>query len=476
MKTRMFAALLVANVILFSTTAAAADPPGGRPGDRQAREILAQAISIPTQLGNHQVPELAEYLASQFRAAGFPADDVRITRFDFPDDKTATLVVRYRGDGSGGKPILLMAHMDVVTANRADWKRDPYTMVEEDGYFFGRGSYDNKAGLAAITATLLRLEREGFKPRRDLIVYFSGDEETSQRTTAAMLREHRDLLDAEFALNSDAGGGSLDDDTGKPLYYSLQAAEKTYADFTFTVHNPGGHSSLPRADNAIYELAAALGRVQGWQFPVMTNDITLASLRATGGITPGALGAAMTKFARDPRDAAAAAVISADPAYVGWLRTTCVATRLAGGHANNALPQSATANVNCRIFPGVSPDAVRAKLQELAGRGVEVKYALEVMSSDASPLRADVVDAVTRTVHARYPGLSVVPTQVAGATDGLLFRANGIPAYGVDGLFIRHRDDFAHGLDERIPVDSFYRSLDHWYLLIKDLAGDRRAR
>ncbi|HEU4591073.1 MAG TPA: M20/M25/M40 family metallo-hydrolase [Steroidobacteraceae bacterium] len=476
MKTTFLAALATASCVSLSLAATAAGSPGQRPADRKAREILEKAISIPTQLGNDKVPELAEYLASQFRAGGFPAEDVRVTRFDFPDDKTATLTVRYRGDGSGGKPIVLMAHMDVVTANRADWQRDPYTMVEQGGYFFGRGSYDNKAGLVGITSAVLRLKAEGFRPRRDLIVYFSGDEETSQRTTVAMLRDHRDLVDAEFALNSDAGGGALDDDNGKPLYYSLQAAEKTYADFTFTVHNPGGHSSLPRSDNAIYELAAALGRVQAWQFPVMTNDITLASLRAAGRTTPGALGAAMRQFASDPRDAAAAAVISADPAYVGWLRTTCVATRLAGGHANNALPQSATANVNCRIFPGVQPDAVRDRLQQLAGKGVDVKYALEVMSSDASPLRADVVDAVTRTVHALHPGVPVVPNQAAGATDGLVFRANGIPTYGVDGLFMRHADDFSHGLDERILIESFYDSLEHWYLLLEDLAGQRRAR
>ncbi|HET9864767.1 MAG TPA: M20/M25/M40 family metallo-hydrolase, partial [Steroidobacteraceae bacterium] len=451
--------------------AGAADAPGQRPVDRSARAMLEKAVSIPTQLGNDRVPELAEYLAAQFRAAGFPDRDVKVTRFDFPNDRTATLTARFRGDGTGGQPILLMAHMDVVTAKRADWKRDPYRLIEEGGYFFGRGSYDNKAGLVAIAATVMRLKREGFEPTRDLIVYFSGDEETSQRTTVAMLREHRDLVDAGFALNSDAGGGSLDDDTGKPLYYRLQAAEKTYADFKLTVHNAGGHSSLPRADNAIYELAAALGRVQAWQFPVMSNDITLASLRATGETTPGALGDAMRRFAADPEDAAAAEAISADPAYVGWVRTTCVATRIAGGHANNALPQSATAIVNCRIFPGVKPDAVRDKLRELAGAGVEVKYDAEVMSSDASPLRADVVQAVTRAVQALHPGVPIVPNQAAGATDGLVFRANGIPTYGVDGLFMRHKDDFAHGLDERIPVDSFYRSLDHWYLLLKDLAG-----
>jgi acetylornithine deacetylase/succinyl-diaminopimelate desuccinylase-like protein len=472
MTTRILAAF--AGSILISFVAAAADAPGARPSDRKAHDILEKVVSIPTQQGNDKVPEMAEYLAGEFRAAGFAAQDVKVTRFDFPDDKTATLVVRYRGDGSGGKPILLLAHMDVVTARREDWERDPYQMVEEGGFYFGRGSYDNKAGLAAIAGTVLRLKSEGFKPKRDLIVYFSGDEETSQRTTVAMMRDHRELLDADFALNSDAGGGTLDDDSGKALYYTLQAAEKTYADFTLTVRNPGGHSSLPRNDNAIYELATALGKVQAWKFPVMTSDITIASLRATGKTTPGELGAAMTKFAADPKDAAAAERLSADPAYVGWLRTTCVATRLGGGHANNALPQSATANINCRIFPGVKVDEVRATLQQVVGAGVEVAEFGKAMSSDASPLRADVVGAVTRAVQRLHPGVTVVPSQSAGATDGLVFRANGIPTYGVDGMFLRSKDDFSHGLNERILVSSFYQSLDHWYYLVSDLAGRRR--
>jgi acetylornithine deacetylase/succinyl-diaminopimelate desuccinylase-like protein len=451
----------------------AADNPG-RASDRKAREIFEKVVSIPTQLGSDKVPEMAEYLAGEFRTAGFPADDVKVMPFAFEGDRTATLVVRYRGDGSGGKPILLMAHMDVVTAKREDWERDPYRLIEEDGFFFGRGSYDNKAGLTAITATLLRLKTEGFKPKRDLIVYFSGDEETSQRTTVAMVRDHRALVDAEFALNSDAGGGTLDDDSGRPLFYNLQAAEKTYADFALTVRNPGGHSSKPRADNAIYELAAVLTKVQGFSFPVMSNEITLASFAAAGKITPGELGAAMRKFAANPADTAAAAVLAANPEYLGGTRTTCVATGLAGGHANNALPQTATANINCRIFPGVKVDSVRDTLQQVVGSGVEIKEVGTAMSSDASPLRADVVGAVTRATHRLHPGIDIVPNQASGATDGLVFRAAGIPTYGVDGIFMRPRDDFTHGLNERVPVEGFYQSLDFWYFLLKDLAGRRR--
>ena len=458
--------------VCISSVSVAADTPGTRPSDRKAREILEKVISIPTELGRAKVPEMAEYLAGEFRAAGFPADDITVLPYTVTGDKTAALIVRYRGTGkSGKKPIVVMAHMDVVTARRADWERDPYQLVEENGYFFGRGTADIKSGVTGLTATFLRLRQEGFKPSRDLIIYFSGDEETAQETTVVTVRDHRDLIDAEFALNSDAGGGVLDDDTGKPLFFSLQAAEKTYADFTLTARNPGGHSSLPRPDNAIYDLATALGKVQAYAFPVMSNDITIGSFRAAGKTTPGELGAAMSKFAANPQDAEAAAVISKNPAVVGQLRTTCVATRLEGGHANNALPQSASANVNCRIFPGLKVADVGAKLQEIVGSGVEVKELGKAMSSDASPLRPDVVAAVTRAVQKLHPGVPVVPDQASGATDGLVFRAAGIPTYGVNGLFMRPKDEFSHGLNERIPVEGFYSSLDHWYLLLKDLAG-----
>jgi acetylornithine deacetylase/succinyl-diaminopimelate desuccinylase-like protein len=471
------ALILGACLAACAGAAGAAEKRGKRPSDLKAREILARVISIPTELGRNKVPEMAEYLAQEFRAAGFPAEDVVVTPFKFDTgDETATLTVRYRGDGSGGKPILLMAHMDVVTAKREEWERDPYQLVEENGFFYGRGTYDIKQGITSLTATFLRLKQEGFRPKRDLIIYFSGDEETAQDTTVAMVRDHRKLIDAEYALNSDGGGGTLDDDSGKALYYTLQAAEKTYADFTLTARNPGGHSSQPRTDNAIYDLAVALTKVRDFGFPVMSNEVTLASFRAAARTTPGELGAAMAKFAVDPQDEAAAAVIATSPSHIGWTRTTCVATQLEGGHAPNALPQTATANVNCRIFPGVDPGQVRATLQQLVGSGVDVKLRIPVISSDASPLRPDVMAAVRRAVHRLHPGVEVVPNQASGATDGLVFRANGIPTYGVDGLFIRAKDDFSHGLNERIPVDGFYATLDYWYYLIRDLAGRKAGR
>jgi acetylornithine deacetylase/succinyl-diaminopimelate desuccinylase-like protein len=363
----------------------------------------------------------------------------------------------------------------VVTAKREEWQRDPYRLIEEDGFFFGRGTYDNKQGVGALTATFLRLKAEKFVPARDLIIFFSGDEETAQATTRDVLTQHRALVDAEYALNSDAGGGVLDDDSGRPLYFALQTAEKTYADFSVTARNAGGHSSQPRNDNAIYELAAALQKLAKFRFPVMTNETTTASLAAAGRITPGELGRMLARFAANPRDEAAAEFLANEPAYVGQTRTTCVATMLAGGHAENALPQTASANVNCRIFPGTKIEDVRRTLQEVMQAGVEVQLVGEPLSSDASPLRQDVVDAVTRAVHRIRPGVPVVPQQISGATDGLLFRAAGIPTYGVDGNFMRPKDEFAHGLDERLSVRSFYDSLDYWHALLRDLAG-RRTR
>ena len=452
----------------------AADAAKRSPHELKAREIYARVIGMPTSKGNGQVPAMAEYLASEFRAAGFPAADIHVVPFKGEADDTASLVVRYRGNGKGGKPILLIAHMDVVAAKREDWERDPFELIEENGFFYGRGTYDDKQGVVAITSTFLRLKAEGFVPSRDLILYFSGDEETAQATTVNIAKNHRDLIDAEYALNGDAGGGVLDDDTGKALYFSLQTAEKTYADFSVTARNPGGHSSAPRDDNAIYDLATALLKVRDYKFPVMWNDTTLAAFRQAGTSTPGELGDAMRKFGGNPQDAAAAAVVSRDPGYVGRLRTTCVATMLDGGHAENALPQSARANINCRIFPGVKIEDVRQALQSAAGSGVEVKLVGEPMSSDASPLRPDVLKAVTRAVNTIRPGVSVVPSQTSGATDGLVFRSVGIPTYGVDGNFMRSKDEFSHGLNERLGVQSFYDSLTFWHALVKELSGGKR--
>lgn len=416
---------------------------------------------------DREVPAMAEYLAGELRAGGFAAQDIRI----LPLRDSASLVARYRGSGRGGKPILLLAHMDVVDAKAGDWVRDPFVLTEENGYFYGRGTLDVKNGVASLVATFLRLKAEGFVPSRDLILYFSGDEETAQVTTLDTVRNHRELIDAEFALNTDGGGGTLDEQTGRALHYSLQTAEKTYADFELTARNPGGHSSQPRLDNAIYDLVGALDRLRAFRFPVMWNETTIASLRASGERTPGALGEAMRRFADNPLDAEAADVLFRDPTAVGKTRTTCVATMLNAGHAANALPQSATATVNCRVFPGVPVVQVQRQLEQLVGAGIEVKMLYEPIFSDASPLRDDVISAVTRAVHRLHPGVKVIPTQESGATDGAVFRGAGIPTYGVGEVFMRDSEMFAHGLDERIPVKAFYDGLDFWHGLLRDLAG-----
>ncbi len=452
-------------VICVSGNAFAAAAPDA--SQREARDLFAHLISFKTSEGLAQVPVMASYLADKFIAGGFNPKDIHI----FAVGETASLVVRYRGDGKGGKPILLLAHMDVVTANPADWKRDPFTLIEENGYFFGRGTSDIKADVSQIVVTFLRLKREGFVPNRELIIAFTGDEETNQATTRDLVENHRELIDAEFALNGDGGGGVLDEETGKARIYYLQGAEKTSATYSITSHNPGGHSSEPRVENAIYDLADALKALQAYRFAVQSNEWTRASLAAAGAATPGPLGDAMKRFAADPADKAAAEVLAIEPSYVGSTRTTCVATMLKGGHAKNALPQSATASVNCRIFPGTTIESVKVELQRVVGNKVDVQIAQRTMDAVASPLREDIISAVAEAVHANHPGTPIVPDQASYYTDGTIFRAAGIPTYGVSSYFLKDSDSFAHGLNERLPVDEFYGGLEHWYVLIQALAG-----
>ena len=432
-----------------------------------ARAIFERVIAFKTSVGLGQVPAMAAYLAGEFRAAGFPEADIHI----FPLGETASMVVRYRGDGSGGKPILLMAHMDVVTAKREEWQRDPFALVEENGFFFGRGTFDVKGGLTCEAATFLRLKAEGFVPKRDLILMFTGDEETTEDTTADLVKNHRQLIDADFALNADAGNATLDENSGLPLFFSLGTAEKSYASYDLTVTNPGGHSSLPRADNAIYELADALKKVQAYHFPIMWNDTTLGYFKGIGKLTPGPLGEAMQHFGANPHDQQAAASLAESPTYVGMTRTTCVPTLLRGGHAENALPESATATINCRIFPGIDPAAVKATLQDTVGPKVTVAAVGTPFWSNASPLRADVLAAVSKALHVRHPGVVIVPMQEPGLSDAVFTRGIGIASYGVGAGFIKDSDNYMHGLNERVPISSFYDYLDFWYVLVKDLAS-----
>ena len=463
---RFATSALVAGLALLSFSANSAGGGNATPEAvrAEARDIFQTLIAFQTVAGRGQVPVMAEYLAEKFRAAGFAAEDVEI----LPHGETASLVVRYRGTDRAAKPIVFLAHMDVVEANPADWQRDPFKLVEENGYLYGRGTADIKLEVALITTTFLRLKAEGFVPSRDLVIAFSGDEETAMETADELATR---LKGAEFALNGDGGQGVLNDATGKPEVYYLQGAEKYYASFDLTTRNPGGHSSQPRADNAIYELADALESLKSYRFPVMWNDWTIGSFRESAKVTPGPLGEAMAKFAADPRDTAAADVLSANPQQVGKVRTTCVATMLKGGHAENALPQSATATVNCRVFPGVPVEEVLATLQRVAGEKVEVTQVGTARPSDPSPMRPDVVAAVSAAVHANYPGVPVVPEMAAYATDGSRFRAAGIPTYGVSSLFIKGSDEFSHGLNERIPVASFYAGLEYWYVIVTTLAG-----
>lgn len=466
----MRSALLAA--LLLAASAAPAQPPPAqaRPtADRwhaKARDIYARAIAFQTVQGRNQSPALAAFLETEFRAAGLADVQVR------PYGETAALTLRWpAARPSGRKAILLMAHMDVVEARREDWSRDPFALTEADGYFYGRGTLDNKQGVAAIAAALLRLRAEGFQPTRDIVLLFTGDEETDGQGAELAAGQWLDLSGIEFALNADGGGGAFLAD-GSLLGFGIQTAEKTYQSYTLTATNPGGHSSRPRPDNAIYALAHVLARLERHRFEPMQNETTRGYLAHRARSAEPALAAAIRRWLADPADGEAADLIEASPTEVGLTRTRCVATRLEGGHADNALPQLARATVNCRIFPGVDPARVLTVLQGLAAAdNVAVEPVDTARPTDASPLREDVVSAYTAAVRARHPGADIVPEMSTGATDGLYFRARGLPVYGVDGSWaVIPADERAHGRDERLPVRAFHNDVDHWTDLIRRLA------
>ncbi len=463
MRKSSLSALMLFTSALPFTSAAADDALTPPEMTASAIELLGKTIAIESVEGKGGVPTVAALIAEELTKGGFAPSDIVIARHG----ETATLVATYKGTGEK-KPILLSAHMDVVGANPEDWTRDPFTMINEDGFLFGRGVTDNKFGLVMMVETLIRLKQEGFTPNRDLILALSGDEETQMATTMVLAEK---LEGAEIVLNSDGGGGGLDEN-GAPVAYYLQGAEKTYADYTITFTNPGGHSSMPRKENAIYDLAKAALNISNFEFPVMWSDITLESFRQGGLKTEGEIGKAMRDFAANPENKKAIKLLAQRPEYVGQLRTTCVATMLDGGHALNALPQRAEMNVNCRIFPGVSPDEVQSTLAKVIDNPqATIELADEVHFSDASPLREDVVAAVRKAVDRRYPGLPIVPEMSAGASDSLHFRAHGIDSYGVSGIFMKPSDMYAHGLNERVPVATVDGALDHWHTLLTELAG-----
>ncbi|MEH6791633.1 M20/M25/M40 family metallo-hydrolase [Parasphingorhabdus sp.] len=441
------------------------------PHQQLARDIYRDVIAFRTARGQQQVPAMVAYLVDRFKKAGFSDEDIQVTDYDSEGEKTQGLMVTYRAKpGSTDKPIVLLGHMDVVDALAKDWVRPPFTLTEEDGYFFGRGTDDNKYGITNLTATFLRLKAEGWQPSRDLVLVFSGDEETGMVSTVAQARYVAENIDPAFVLNSDAGGIALAED-GTPVAFRVQSAEKTFATYEMTVTNPGGHSSRPRSDNAIYELAEALGKIAAYQFPVRATDLTRSYFATAGKLTPGDLGQAMLRFAEDPSDAEAIATLQADPETVGTLGTTCVATMLSAGHAENALPQSATATVNCRIFPGEGAAATEAKLKEALGNDtISFKLVTDVTESPASRLRDDVKAALRNSLDKRYPGLTILPYMESGGTDGMHYRTLGYDTVALSGAALKASDMFAHGLNERLPVDSFYGGLDHWYWILKDLA------
>jgi acetylornithine deacetylase/succinyl-diaminopimelate desuccinylase-like protein len=438
-------------------------------GPRQAeeRELFRKIVEMPTVQGRtEEFRKLTRLLTAEFRKAG-------ITNVVVKDhDGTQTLIARWpAAKPDGRRPILLLAHMDVVEANPADWQNPPFEFREQDGYYLGRGTADNKSALTGIVLALQEMRRQGFQPARDIIVLFTGDEETDMHSIRRASTEWRDLIDAEYALNFDAGGGSVFKD-GRVEGWFMQIAEKTYADYRLVATNRGGHSSVPRPDNAIHALAGAITAVERHRFEPMINDATRAQFELMAANDPGLFGELIKQFLSDPTEREAADLL--ETVEPGSTRTRCVTTMLSGGHAPNALPQRAEANVNCRIFPGVTIESVRQQLQQLAGPDVTVATIEESTTpeTEASPLREDITQAYRAAVGTRFPDAPIIPYMSAGATDGSYLRAAGIPVYGVAGGWgIVGQKSGAHGLDEKVLIEGFHGQVPITVDLIRRLAG-----
>jgi acetylornithine deacetylase/succinyl-diaminopimelate desuccinylase-like protein len=435
-----------------------------------ARELLAEAVSIDTSVEGPGTTPLAEAIVKRLREAGYPAEDVQIVG---PAAANRNLIVRLRGSGNGRpQPLLLLAHMDVVPAHREDWSLEPFTLTEQDGWFYGRGSRDNKAGVATLVTNLIRWKRERFVPARDIVALLTSFEEQGGGGGITWVLEHHpELRESEVCLNTDSGKGLLEN--GRPAAMRLQAAEKVFQSFRLEVRSPGGHSSIPGPGNAIYQLASALMRLAAHEFPVRLTPVTRAFFEKTAALQGGPEAADMKAVAREPFDAAAAERLSATPLFNAMLRTTCVATQLTAGHAENALPQRATATVNCRILPGEDPDATRATLvQVLADPAVSVAAVQAAVLSDASPLTPALVGIIERLARERW-NVPVVPVMEVGATDGLHLRNAGVPTYGISALFDPADENRAHGRDERVSVASFYGAVEFWDAMVRAFAGAR---
>jgi acetylornithine deacetylase/succinyl-diaminopimelate desuccinylase-like protein len=456
-------------------------PPEGRAQGQPAanplaREIFKQLIEINTTDSVGNVTTAAEAMAARLRDAGFPDKDVIVAG---PTDRKKNLVARFHGTGKR-KPLLFIGHLDVVEARREDWTTDPFQFIEKDGYFYGRGTQDMKQGDAMLIANFIRLKKEGFVPDRDVIVALTADEEGGNYNGVDwLLKEHRDWVDAEYCINLD--GGEFEKQGDKRLLAAIQASEKVYADFQLESLNSGGHSSVPSSDNAIYHLAAALIRVQNFSFPLDINEITRNYFERTASLTSGPAAADLRAAAKQPPDAAAIARLSAAPYYNALLRTTCVATLLSGGHAANALPQAARANVNCRIFPGEDPENVHKTLERIVADPKVTVTPVQQHAADGSvvplvtvppsPLLPELTRAMDVTVNQMWGKLPVVATMSTGATDGKITRIAGIPTYGIACLFYEMDDIRAHGKDERIGMQDFYEGVEFNYKLIKELSS-----
>jgi acetylornithine deacetylase/succinyl-diaminopimelate desuccinylase-like protein len=430
-----------------------------------AHDIYKQFVEIQSGYTTGSTTPVAEAAAARLKEAGFPDADIFLGG---ASPKKFNLVARYHGTGAQ-KPLLLLAHTDVVEAKREDWSIDPFVFNEKEGYFYGRGTGDDKAQAAVWIATLIRMKREGFKPDRDIIVALTADEEGGGPYNGVdwLVKQHRDLIDADFALNE---GGWGEEEKGKKISNDLQVSEKYVINFSFSVTNKGGHSSMPVPDNAIYHLAGALERLSKFGFPMRTDDVTAAYFAEMAKIEKGPIAADLAQVAKGSQ-AAMERVAVASAAWNSTLRTTCVATMLSGGHALNALPQLATASVNCRVLPEDSPDYVLKTLNtEVADPEVKITSTRSNEGGVPSPLRPDVMKAVKSASEREFPGVPVVPILVTGATDGRMLRQAGIPTYGVQGFFFDRNDIRFHGRDERMKIDAFYQGQEFLYDLVKTLS------
>lgn len=435
---------------------------------RLAREIFKTIVEMDTSTTEHKTPKMADYLAGLFKKAGFADEDVQQIKVS---PAHTSLIVRYRGNDQNAKGIGFLGHMDVVTAFTKDWILDPFTLTEQDGYFIGRGTADNKAGVAGLTATFLKLKKSGFQPERNIILIFTADEETTMASAQHIARNMAEEINIEYGINSDGLSGILAPD-GSIYGYFVQGAEKSYRSIEITVRNSGGHSSAPRADNAIYELATALKKIESFQFPVVINEINAGMLTFAKGTADQKTAAAIDRLLIDRNDSQAASIVSLDDNLRSTIRTTCVATMLSAGHAENALPQSATATVNCRIMPRTDPKEIYQTLTEVvANDAIEVKPLREAVIAPPSPMRNDILEAIHFAITPDYPDVELVPFMASYGTDGLEFRAVGIPVYGSAGFFAKPSDINAHGLNEKIPVQAFYKTLGYWERLMTRLAG-----